>query len=198
LLDVVLDPVLALASAIARSYPLPKASKITGKVVNGTVKLINPNPLKNNPLLAQFYVLTQIEAAMEAAAVGTALSSLALHCANNRLDALLTPGLGGDSGEALVVWGEDGDFESSLVLNANKLRNNAAPTLSTVVIASMSRCSINGNILLNTCPTTPGVCLYVILTTGQSGLSAGMAVTGNVLQTGTNIPANWAPMNVEV
>jgi hypothetical protein len=131
------------------------------------------------------------------AAVGTTPSSLALHCANNRVDALWTPSEG-DSGEALVVWGDDGDFESSLVLNANKLRNNATPILSTAVIASVSRCSINGNIILNTCPSSPGWCLYVLLTTGTSGLSAGMAVTGNVLQSNTNIPANWLAVNAEV
>ncbi len=197
--DILLDPLLVLGSTIGRCYPLPIASKIKGKSVSGTVKLINPNPLKSNPTLALFYVLQQFVASMEAkAAVGTTLSSLALHCANNRVDALWTPGPESDSGEALVVWGEDGDFESSLVLNANKLRNNASPLLSTAAIVSMSRCSINGSVILNICSSTPGWCLYVILTTGQSSLTAGMAVTGNVLQSNTNLPANWLAMNSQV
>ncbi len=194
--DILLDPVLVLGSAIARAYPLPLGTG-GGRVISGRPKL-GANPFKSQPLMG-FYVLTEAEVAVETAASGGVnAATLSLQCVNNRVDALATAGPGNDSGEALVVWGEDANFETDVVLNANRIRNNATPVLSAVAIVSMSRCSINGNVLLNTCPTSPGWCLYILLTSGESNLSAGMAVTGNVLQTNTNVPANWLPMNAIV
>jgi hypothetical protein len=98
-----------------------------------------------------------------------------------------------------VVWGDEQDSSTDLIVSANRIKNNTTTNdnsyVATVTIVLVCLCTITGNLFLNEASSSPALALFVLLSPSQS---TGMAVTGNILQGGDNLPSNWKALNAEL
>jgi hypothetical protein len=90
--------------------------------------------------------------ALERAAARQALDrrglSLALHIANNHIDALVAAG---PSSIGLIVFDSEQDTQSTLDMTANRIRTRSA-FAPAAIVAWVERCTITGNLILNEQP----------------------------------------------
>jgi hypothetical protein len=190
--DTLQDPVLEIGSTIARGYPVSGVK----------VKLVRPSPFPAGSLLGNFDVLNQLVAAMESAAARkekTLDLNLAVYCTGNMVDAeVADPSLGG-SGGGVLIWGDDINA-SKVVLSSNSVTNNttsqdqATSFMSTVIVLQIDLCVATGNIILNGATNSSPAGSFFVAPLPNQG-SNSLAVTGNIFQGETDIPANWLPMN---
>jgi len=126
-------------------------------------------------LLAMAFPLHQTLAALEReslASQGEAPAhALALRFSGNDVDAL--PG-GGPSGPALLVWDDERDTASMLILSENKLENRSL-SLATALILMVHRCIIRGNFFLNESEGDEETFHSLVLVAGEQ-----QAFSGNV------------------
>ena len=89
---------------------------------------------------------------------------------------LLIAALAGDgaSGPALLVWDDERDTASMLILSENKLENKS-PSLPTALILLVHRCIIRGNFFLNESKGDEEAFHSLILVAGEQ-----QAFSGNV------------------
>jgi hypothetical protein len=201
--ELIQDPVFELGATIARTYPLPSAynDPASQVSVSGVVVTIAKPPFPAGSLLAHFDVLLQLVTTMETGAAANSKPlalDFSLHISNNRIDAEATDANLGSSGGALVVWGDEQDPTTDLILCANRLKNNTTINgvgVSTATIVLVALCTITGNLILNESSTSPALSLFLLLTSTEP---SGMAVTGNILQGGDNLPNKWKSFNTEL
>ena len=128
-------------------------------------------------LLALAFPLHQKLAALEREALthqGQAPSSaLSLRFSGNDIDALAG---GAPSGPALLVWDDERDTCSMLILSENKLENRSLP-LPTTLILLVHRCIIRGNFFLNESEGSEETFHSLVLVAGEQ-----QAFSGNVFR----------------
>lgn len=99
-----------------------------------------------------------------------------------------------ETGVGLVVWDDQRETSSSLVVQGNIIRSLSS-TSPTALIAMVERCTVTGNVIINEIPEGgmsldlwPGV---------NTGTTPGVAVTGNIFRGTTDLPPRplAAPMN---
>jgi len=206
--DLIQDPVFELGCTIARSYPLPAAyndPSVQVSLSNVTLTS-NTSPFPAGSLLANFDVLLQFVSAMETAAAANSKPAglhLSLRCSNNNVDAEAIDVNLGSTGGGLVVWGDEQDSSTDLILCVNRIKNNTTVYtansdvyISTVTIVLVTLCTLTGNLILNESNNSPAGSLFLLL--NPTTQTSGMAVTGNVLQGGDNLPNNWKSFNAEL
>jgi hypothetical protein len=93
-----------------------------------------------------------------------------------------------NDGEGFIVWGDENDTATEVLLTANRIRNSGATT---TVVNAVSLCSVTGNVILNEAQTSGRESLFVSL----AGNSNMMAITGNVFQGSPIIPNTWMQFN---
>jgi hypothetical protein len=118
--------------------------------------------------------------------------SLSLRVSDNSIDTTLA---GATSGAALLVWDDERDTGSTLVLSANRLRNRAQ-NLPTALILMTEANALSGNLILNeesgqSKPTALAGNESLLLYPGASGKLS--AINGNVLKGSTNLGSLTRP-----
>jgi hypothetical protein len=153
LVDVIQDPVVLVASAIARGYPLPQ--KFPGPSESVTVTYVFAVP--SSPGVTDSYgILQGLETSVEAqAALSTAPGifqgyTFSLICSNNRIDAELSAKDLSSPGSALIVWADENAQSSEIILSNNNLTNaSGATAVPTAVLVSLTSCIVTGNLISN-------------------------------------------------
>jgi len=100
-------------------------------------------------------------------------SALSLRFSGNDIDALAG---GAPSGPALLVWDDERDTCSMLILSENKLENRSLP-LPTTLILLVHRCIIRGNFFLNESEGSEETFHSLVLVAGEQ-----QAFSGNVFR----------------
>jgi hypothetical protein len=177
---VVSDPVLEVASSLARSFPLPAPFSGTAISLSDVPATLIASALPYGPLF-NFDILNQLLATMESAAVkapnNPALGcSLSLLFSNNRIDAQTADITLGVSGGGLVLWGDEADKKAEAIISGNRIRNNTnlgsmSRAISTTTIFNI-RCAMHGNVILNEGGSTPGSLLVPAGFFGESDPSS--------------------------
>lgn len=185
--DVRMDPVFVCALALALCYPLPQGFSDPQALTIPPTTVVLKGGAFQNPVLALLNALLELAFGLLQAAsqlISATELDLYLHCSDNKI-ATYTPPLGADAtGPGLVIWGEDADFNTEVILNSNRIENLSAPLTPTAVIVQIQNCSLNANLIFNDSNSTMAGSLYL---SPLSTLSPPFAVTGNIFNSNTNL-----------
>jgi len=188
--DVYQDPMFEAALALAQCYPLPDGfqSPQTLTIPSAIVGLAS-SPFSSSALTF-LNALMQLEFGLEQAgsqSVSGDAFDLCLRGVNNKI-ATYTPASNWEStGPGFVIWGEDDDFNSKVVLSSNSIENSSYQFVTTVLIVQVGMCTMTGNLVLNDFYPSFASSLF-LLPLPQGGVSPPLvAVTGNMFNANTNL-----------
>jgi len=183
------DPVLETALAFGQGYSLPVNSSLADTIVVSEVDVT----LKKSPFQNHFFAsldrVLQVQVALNMAATPHIYAKeldLSFDGLNNKINAAASDGTSG--GPGLFIWGEDEDYNTTVIVSSNKIENNSDPYVPTIAIAQVAFCTMTGNVVMNDSGASAAVSLYL-------SVLWGMAVTGNIFYGNTNLPAPWTGMN---
>jgi len=121
-------------------------------------------------------------------------SPLSVELTENDVDLILSDA---PSAFAILLWDDERETDSSLVLSANRIRTSSATTPSALV-ALVENSTVTGNVVQNLDATTTPPAHSLIVLPAYARAVAGAAVTGNVFQAAVTLPPRPgipAPMN---
>ncbi len=191
--DVGTDPVFVAVLALAQCYPLPEGFAPQGLTISATTALIRQVSFQN-PVLAFLNAMLELGFALVQAAsqlIAAAELDLSLHGVDNKIATYALPAWADSTGPGLVVWGEDSDFSTKVILSSNRIENSSAPVAPTAVIVQVQNCTMTGNLIFNNYNSTVNGGLY--LGPLPPALSPSIAVTGNLFNANTNLASLVSP-----
>ncbi len=112
-------------------------------------------------------------------------SPLVAELSENDVDLVLADA---PSAFGILLWDDERETDSSLVLSANRMRTSSATTPSALV-ALVENSTVTGNVIQNLDATTIPPARAIILLPAYVQQVAGAAITGNVFQAAVTLPA---------
>jgi hypothetical protein len=132
---------------------------------------------------------------MTSFAIGKAEASpLIAELSENDVDLIMADA---PSAFGVLLWDDERETDSSLVLSANRVRTSS-PAIPSALLALVENNAVTGNVIQNLDPTPEPPSRALILMPAYVQQVAGAAITGNVFQAAVTLPARPgipAPMN---
>jgi hypothetical protein len=152
-----------------------------GAPAGGTTRTVPSGPILGVQRLGPIQaILNQI---MTSFAIKIEASPLVAELSENDVDLILADG---QSAFGLLLWDDERETDSSLVLSANRMRTNS-PTTPSALVALVENSAVTGNVIQNLDVTTPARAMILLPAYVQQ--VAGAAITGNVFQAAVTLPA---------
>jgi len=195
--DTLQDPMMEGAIALAQCYPLPENLGGPPAVSIPSATTVLNNPPFQNRVLAFLNALVQLEVGLEQAAAeassqgaqeGNSPSGpdLICHVVNNKIATYVLPEWADSTGPGLVIWGEDDDDNTEVIVNSNRFENASAPFVPTALIVQVESCVMTGNLVFNDNYSTVNGSLF-LAPLGPMPPAPSIAVTGNLFNGNTNL-----------
>lgn len=210
-LALVTDPTIRVASVLARTFPLPKEFDLKHWLLK------EERPLNLSLAQLQSEILERARQEMKLNLSATAgrqvflslaaferevlsqklRTGLPLHLrfAGNQIDAIVKEKGHPDvsHGSALVIWDDPGDTGSTLIMNDNRLRNEAN-LFPTVAVISVNSSVITGNLIENSV-SNADLGYSLIIDVENAGKQAPVTVSGNLLKGTSSLPNLHRPFS---
>src|SRR6185437_10101087 len=192
--DVRVDPVFVATIALAQCYPVPKDFTDPQTLTIPSTTIVLTEAPFQNPVLAFLDALLELGFGLTRAAsqlISATELNLYCHVVSYKITMYALPDWADSTGPGLVIWGEDTDFNTEVILNSNRIENSSAPVTPTVVIVQIQNCTMTGNLIFNDYNSTVNGSLY--LGPLPPTTSPSIAVTGNVFNSNTNLSSLVSP-----
>lgn len=194
--DVRVDPIFVAMVALAQCYPVPKDFTDPQALTIPSPTIVLTGAPFQNPVLAFLNALLELGFGLTQAAsqlISATELNLYCHVVSNKITTYALPAWAGSTGTGpgLVIWGEDTDFNTEVILNSNRIENSSAPVTPTVVIVQIQNCTMTGNLIFNDYDSTKDGSLY--LGPLSPTLSPSITVMGNLFNANTNLSSLVSP-----